>query len=53
METGEYFLISIHALLAESDAVDVTQRLPVVGISIHALLAESDRKRLRIRAKTR
>ena len=42
METGEYFLISIHALLAESDAVDVTQRLPVVGISIHALLAESD-----------
>ena len=37
--------ISIHALLAESDAVaDLGKRN--IRISIHALLAESDRRRL-------
>ena len=34
-------LISIHALLAESDAIDVFLAVWAV-ISIHALLAESD-----------
>ena len=33
--------ISIHALLAESDA-PIAQSCPPAGISIHALLAESD-----------
>ena len=36
------FLISIHALLAESDRLDLFGWLRVL-ISIHALLAESDR----------
>ena len=35
------FLISIHALLAESDRIPQNQ-LSANGISIHALLAESD-----------
>ena len=35
-------LISIHALLAESDVGKYAQ-YAVTGISIHALLAESDR----------
>ena len=34
--------ISIHALLAESDTSEVSDRVPL-AISIHALLAESDR----------
>ena len=34
-------LISIHALLAESDALDISARREA-SISIHALLAESD-----------
>ena len=34
--------ISIHALLAESDAI-IYQAVPVGIISIHALLAESDK----------
>ena len=33
--------ISIHALLAESDPIDVPQ-YQILDISIHALLAESD-----------
>ena len=33
--------ISIHALLAESDAIDKSDKIGS-GISIHALLAESD-----------
>ena len=33
--------ISIHALLAESDTSEVSERVPL-AISIHALLAESD-----------
>ena len=35
-------IISIHALLAESDGVTVLGIQHRVGISIHALLAESD-----------
>ena len=35
-------LISIHALLAESDTSEVSDKVPL-AISIHALLAESDR----------
>ena len=35
-------MISIHALLAESDAVTRVARTPTTVISIHALLAESD-----------
>ena len=35
-------VISIHALLAESDGVTVLGIQRRVGISIHALLAESD-----------
>ena len=34
--------ISIHALLAESDATQHIHRAADAGISIHALLAESD-----------
>ena len=34
--------ISIHALLAESDPVNIAANLIVLSISIHALLAESD-----------
>ena len=34
-------MISIHALLAESDAADISARRGA-SISIHALLAESD-----------
>ena len=41
--------ISIHALLAESDARECA-RGPRRAISIHALLAESDRARVRARA---
>ena len=46
--TGLFFLfccciiISIHALLAESDYLDAWKSNHVCGISIHALLAESD-----------
>ena len=40
--------ISIHALLAESDARRASRQQPA-GISIHALLAESDRAELNIR----
>ena len=36
-------LISIHALLAESDCLLVSAFTNFLGISIHALLAESDR----------
>ena len=36
--------ISIHALLAESDAIGKRQIIPIKQISIHALLAESDSK---------
>ena len=35
-------IISIHALLAESDAVTRVASTPTTVISIHALLAESD-----------
>ena len=41
--TGEH-LISIHALLAESDSQAQGFKIPTHGISIHALLAESDSK---------
>ena len=37
-----WWVISIHALLAESDAVTNVARTPTTVISIHALLAESD-----------
>ena len=40
---GEKFLISIHALLAESDVAIVLITDVTFHISIHALLAESDR----------
>ena len=36
--------ISIHALLAESDARRASRQHPAGEISIHALLAESDSK---------
>ena len=36
------FAISIHALLAESDAEDLKNTINGMNISIHALLAESD-----------
>ena len=36
-------MISIHALLAESDLIDLVDS-PIAKISIHALLAESDSK---------
>ena len=39
-------VISIHALLAESDARRESRQQPAGEISIHALLAESDRSRL-------
>ena len=35
-------IISIHALLAESDRLALRLTTPITGISIHALLAESD-----------
>ena len=35
-------VISIHALLAESDVVHIAEHASPGGISIHALLAESD-----------
>ena len=35
-------VISIHALLAESDLTNVVSSAGTMGISIHALLAESD-----------
>ena len=35
-------VISIHALLAESDAVRIGLVVGALNISIHALLAESD-----------
>ena len=38
-------VISIHALLAESDADKAQLRYIAIMISIHALLAESDGKR--------
>ena len=38
---GAVWIISIHALLAESDALRASRQQPA-GISIHALLAESD-----------
>ena len=37
-----WVLISIHALLAESDFVGVAKGADTGDISIHALLAESD-----------
>ena len=43
------FTISIHALLAESDA-DALLACVCVGISIHALLAESDFDEIQINA---
>ena len=36
-----FFIISIHALLAESD-IRICQIITIIQISIHALLAESD-----------
>ena len=39
--TGYFLNISIHALLAESDPIDVLS-VSALPISIHALLAESD-----------
>ena len=39
-------VISIHALLAESDLPAVKRATDEFGISIHALLAESDRRGL-------
>ena len=41
-ETLIVLTISIHALLAESDAVTRVASTPTTVISIHALLAESD-----------
>ena len=41
-QTAKANKISIHALLAESDARRASRQHPA-GISIHALLAESDR----------
>ena len=38
----QLMVISIHALLAESDPLFTAQVLPTAKISIHALLAESD-----------
>ena len=38
-------MISIHALLAESDSLNINGPLKAGQISIHALLAESDRLR--------
>ena len=38
----QHVVISIHALLAESDVKDTTARQQIADISIHALLAESD-----------
>ena len=37
-----WWVISIHALLAESDLINTSHRIFGEGISIHALLAESD-----------
>ena len=42
------FLISIHALLAESDAIRPVQPVQPAEISIHALLAESDNSPIRL-----
>ena len=42
MIEDEMILISIHALLAESDLYDTYAKVLRVNISIHALLAESD-----------
>ena len=44
-ETRQLCAISIHALLAESDAGSVRGISSRTGISIHALLAESDNSR--------
>ena len=41
LEGATFNIISIHALLAESDIIDTLQSL-FTRISIHALLAESD-----------
>ena len=41
-EDGAYLVISIHALLAESDLPINVMTVSAVQISIHALLAESD-----------
>ena len=43
-EQDSYLIISIHALLAESDTDAEGHPLYVAVISIHALLAESDPK---------
>ena len=45
--------ISIHALLAESDAIGKYSQYAVTGISIHALLAESDRRTYPVRVNGR
>ena len=39
---GQFYEISIHALLAESDLSEKQELVSTVAISIHALLAESD-----------
>ena len=39
---GAYLVISIHALLAESDQANAVDQILPGHISIHALLAESD-----------
>ena len=51
LKLGQEFGISIHALLAESDAHAVRHVAADFGISIHALLAESDRSRKRYRPR--
>ena len=43
-EVNSNNVISIHALLAESDARHMAVRVNLNDISIHALLAESDGK---------
>ena len=47
MDGSKSSIISIHALLAESDAIDVFLAVWAV-ISIHALLAESDHQSLNL-----
>ena len=44
MDGSKSSIISIHALLAESDVFLLRKITITVDISIHALLAESDRK---------
>ena len=44
LESVGYYVISIHALLAESDSMCIVGISKAKTISIHALLAESDLK---------